>query len=81
MQLLFLLHWEGKRHTETNHHIQKVYSTGKGMSKFWQRHSLKVPLPLMVNTCLSLPVVMTTSTLIHAQMYPDLHDNFMVTLL
>lgn len=34
MQLLFLLHWEGKRHTETNHHIQKVYSTGKGMSKF-----------------------------------------------
>ena len=48
---------------------------------FWQRHSLKVPLPLMVNTCLSLPVVMTTSTLIHAQMCPDLHDNFMVTLL
>ena len=34
MQLLFLLHWEGKRHTETNHHIQRVCSTGKGMSKF-----------------------------------------------
>ena len=34
MQLLFLLHWEGNRHTETNHHIQKVYSTSKGWSKF-----------------------------------------------
>ena len=47
---------------------------------FWRRHSLKIPLPLMVNTCPSFPVAMTTSTLIHAHMYPDLHDNFMITL-
>lgn len=80
MQLLFLLHWEGKGHTETNHHIQKVYQLARGMSKFWQRHSLKVPLPYGEYMS-QLPVCVTTNTLIHAQMYLILHDNFIVTLL